>query len=57
MGGEYVLDLDSYLSYTPHGHKTEPEGFCYGCLEHVKELTERAMDNVAENCARAMALL
>ena len=36
VGGEYVLDLDHYLSYFPHGHRTEPEGFCYHCLKHIK---------------------
>jgi hypothetical protein len=43
VGGEYVLDLDSYLCYTPHGHRTEPEGFCYGCLAQAKELTEKLL--------------
>jgi hypothetical protein len=49
VGGEYVLDVDSYIRYAPHGHRTEPEGFCYGCLGNVKELTERACDVLAEN--------
>ena len=49
VGGEYVLDIDSYLSYAPHGHSTEPEGFCYGCLGNIKELTERALDSISEN--------
>ncbi len=49
VGGEYVLDLDHYLMYMPHGHRTEPEGFCFGCLENIKELTDRALDAVTEN--------
>jgi len=49
VGGEYVLDIDSYLRYAPHGHRTEPEGFCFSCLENIKELTERALDAVSQN--------
>ena len=49
VGGEYVLDIDSYLRYTPHSHRTEPEGLCYGCLGTIKGLTEMALDVVSEN--------
>ena len=49
VGGEYVLDLDHYLRYVSHGHRTEPEGFCYGCLGSIKELTVRAIDAVLKN--------
>ena len=49
VGGEYVLDIDSYLRHAPHGHRTEPEGFCYDCLRNIKKLTENALDAVTEN--------
>ena len=49
VSGEYVLDIDSYLRYAPHGHRTEPEGFGYCCLRNIKEWTERSLDAVTEN--------
>ena len=47
--GDFVIDIDSYMNYQPHRHKTEPEGFCYGCLDQAKALTLNALDVVAEN--------
>ncbi|MGD0805447.1 MAG: hypothetical protein ABSA11_15415 [Candidatus Bathyarchaeia archaeon] len=48
IGGEYVIDIDSYLNYKKHNHHTE-DGVCEGCLEGSKQLTERFIDEVKQN--------
>jgi DNA primase catalytic subunit len=49
IGGEYVVDIDSYLNYQSHKHKTTEDGVCKGCLINSKELTERFLDEISEN--------
>ena len=49
VGGEFVIDIDAYMNYQKHRHKTEPEGFCYGCLLQAKELTLKLLDLVEIN--------
>ena len=49
IGGEYVIDVDSYLNHNPHDHRLTSEGVCKGCLDDSKELTQRYIDKVAEN--------
>ena len=39
VGGMFVVDIDHYMNYQRHQHRTEQEGFCYGCLENSKQLT------------------
>jgi len=39
VGGEFIIDIDAYMNFQKHRHRTEPEGFCFGCLEQAKELT------------------
>ena len=36
VGGEFVIDIDAYMNYQKHRHRTEPEGFCFGCLEQAQ---------------------
>ena len=45
----FVIDIDSYMNYRPHRHRTEPERICFGCLEQAKELTHRYLDLVEQN--------
>ena len=49
IGGEFVIDIDAYMNFKRHRHKTEPEGFCYGCLSQAKELTSKLLDLVEIN--------
>lgn len=49
IGGEYVIDIDSYLNYRKHNHRTTEDGVCQGCLENSKQLAERFIDEVSEN--------
>ena len=49
IGGEYVIDIDSYLNYKKHTHRTTEARICEGCLENSKQLTERFIDEVREN--------
>ena len=49
IGGEYVVDIDSYLNYKKHNHRTTEEGVCEGCIENSKQLTERLLDKIGEN--------
>ena len=49
IGGEYVIDVDSYLGYVKHSHRTTDDGVCEGCLSNSKELTQRLIDKVTEN--------
>lgn len=47
-GGEYVVDVDSYLGYRKHSHSLTG-GVCEGCIEGSKQLTERLLDKIGEN--------
>jgi len=49
VGGEYVIDIDSYLNYRKHTHRITEDRVCEGCLENSKQLTERFIDEVKEN--------
>ena len=44
----FVIGIDSYMNFRPHRHKTEPEGFCYGCLEQARQITIKSLDVVSE---------
>lgn len=46
VGGQFVIDLDHYMSFMKHRHRTEPGGFCYGCLENARKLTLRVLECV-----------
>jgi len=47
--GEFVIDVDAYMNYQKHRHRTEPEGFCCDCLEQAKELILKLLDLVKIN--------
>ena len=47
IGGEYVVDVDHYLNYLPHSHRTTEDGVCEGCLENSKEISLRLLDTHA----------
>ena len=47
--GEFVIDIDAYMNFKRHRHKTEPEGFCNGCLEQAKELKLKLLELVEIN--------
>lgn len=49
VGGEYVVDIDHYLNYQPHSHRTTEDGVCIGCLENARELTLEVLEAVNEN--------
>ena len=49
VGGEYVVDVDSYLDHRPHAHRLTEEGVCEGCLLDSKRLAERLLDEIEEN--------
>lgn len=49
IGGEYVVDIDSYLNYHKHNHRTTEDRICEGCLENSKQLAERFIDEIREN--------
>jgi hypothetical protein len=52
IGGEYVVDVDHYLNYRPHSHRTTDEGVCEGCLENSKEISLRLLDTMRINYSR-----
>jgi hypothetical protein len=49
IGGEYVIDIDSYLNYKKHDHRITEDRVCEVCLEGSKQLTERLLDKIGEN--------
>ncbi|MFA9437748.1 MAG: hypothetical protein ACEROO_11660, partial [Candidatus Bathyarchaeota archaeon] len=49
VGGEFVIDIDAYMNYHKHRHKTELEGICLGCLGHASDLTLKLLDLVEQN--------
>jgi hypothetical protein len=52
IGGEYVVDVDHYLNYLPHSHRTTEEGLCEGCLENSKEISLRLLDAMSSNYSK-----
>jgi hypothetical protein len=46
VGGELLVDVDSYLFRRPHWHSFEAHGVCDGCLEISKALTLQASDEI-----------
>ena len=49
IGGEYVIDIDSYLFWRPHYHHIDRDGVCVGCLRVSKEATLRLLEKIDEN--------
>lgn len=52
IGGEYVVDVDHYLNYRPHSHRTTVEGVCEGCLENSREISLRLLDTMSSNYSK-----
>ena len=49
IGGEYVIDVDSYIANVPHRHYySGASRICYACLEISKGLTILACERVEE---------
>ena len=49
VGGEYLIDVDSYLRHKLHRHYSSKEtGICDGCLQISKALTVSACEQVEE---------
>jgi DNA primase catalytic subunit len=46
VGGEFLVDVDSYLWRRPHKHSFDNHGVCDGCLEISRQLTLEAADQV-----------
>lgn len=47
--GEYVVDIDSYLAYQPHSHRTRNNEPCEGCLQNAYDLTLKMLEKIEEN--------
>ncbi len=47
MGGEFVVDVDSYLYYKSHQHVFNNYSVCLGCLEISKRLTIQVCDEIS----------
>jgi DNA primase catalytic subunit len=56
IGGEYVFDIDSYLNYKKHNHRTTEDRVCEGCLENSKQLTEKFIDEIKTNYSDVRAV-
>ena len=52
IGREYVVNVDHYLNYIPHSHRTTEEGVCEGCLENSKEISLRLLDAMSINYSK-----
>ena len=46
---EYVVDIDSYLAYQPHSHRTRNNEPCHGCIQNAYDLTLRVLEEIEEN--------
>jgi hypothetical protein len=46
---EFVVDIDSYLAYAPHGHRTRNNEPCEGCIQNAYDLTLIVLEEVEEN--------
>jgi len=49
VGGEYVVDIDSYLFWRPHSHFADRNGVCVGCLSISQDSTLRLVEKIEEN--------
>jgi hypothetical protein len=49
VGGEYVIDVDHYLNWWPHGHHVDSDGICDGCLVNAREISLNLIDKIEEN--------
>lgn len=52
IGGEYVVDVDHYLNFLPHSHRTAEEGVCEGCLENSREISLRLLDAMSSSYSK-----
>jgi len=53
IGGEFVVDVDSYLARYLHRHIVSPVSLvCADCLEASKHLTLDLCDRILENYSR-----
>jgi hypothetical protein len=46
---EYVVDIDSYLAYEPHSHRTRNNEPCKGCIVNVYNLSNKVLAVIEEN--------
>jgi len=49
IGGEYVIDVDSYLFWKPHSHYEDENRLCSGCLRLSYEATLELLWKIEEN--------
>jgi hypothetical protein len=57
IGGEYVIDVDSYVAKIPHRHlRHGSSGICHECLEISRGLTVQACERV-EECYSDIAIV
>jgi len=47
IGGEFVVDVDSYLYYRNHHHAFNNYSVCLGCLEIIRRLTIQVCDEIS----------
>lgn len=52
VGGELLVDVDSYLYRKPHIHAFDNHSVCEGCLEISKQLTLQVADEVSRYYSR-----
>ena len=44
--GEFVVDIDSYLAYKPHSHRTRNNEPCHGCIQNAYDLTLKVLKTI-----------
>lgn len=49
IGGEYVIDVDSYMFWQPHNHYEDEKGLCGGCLKLAYDATIELLWKITEN--------
>jgi DNA primase catalytic subunit len=49
IGGEFFVDVDSYLRHRLHRHFKSACGVCEGCLEISKHIALEVCDEILEN--------
>ena len=47
---EYVVDVDSYLAYEPHSHRTRNNEPCVGCIQNAYDLTLKVLEEIVRYC-------
>jgi DNA primase catalytic subunit len=52
VGGELVVDIDSYLYFNRHAHAYDNHEVCEGCLEISKRLTLQVADEIRRYYSR-----